>query len=185
MRIEISEVLSYPVIYYGIETKTETIEEDERMYCPDCGVENTRSQKFCTRCGTNLTVIDRAREIISEVSTGTPAPQFESSSIFKTVAWISILGFLLVTIGTVIIMAIDEGRTPIPVFFGVSGFGALVLICRQLLALIKSSENKKRSDYLPPAIPKATNRALTEQPSYNSVVEETTQQFEAERQKRG
>jgi zinc ribbon protein len=161
------------------------------MFCPDCGAENSRGQKYCTRCGTNLIAIDRAREIVSEVSTGAPAPQFDSASIIKTVAWISILGILFITVGSIIIMAIDEGKTPIPVFFGLCGFGALVLICRYLLGLIKSSsraENKnsaKQSDYLPPAMPKPTNRALNEPSSYQSIIEEPTQQFEAERQKRG
>ena len=161
------------------------------MFCPDCGAENSRGQKYCTRCGTNLIAIDRAREIVSEVSTGTPAPQFDSASIIKTVAWISILGFLFITVGSIIIMAIDGGKTPIPVFFGLCGFGALVLICRHLLGLIKAAgrtENKisaKQSDYLPPAMPKPTNRALNEPSSYNSIIEEPTQQFETERQKRG
>jgi zinc-ribbon domain len=161
------------------------------MFCPDCGAENSRGQKYCTRCGTNLIAIDRAREIVSEMSTGAPVPQFESSSIMKTVAWVSIFGFLFITLGTVIIMAIDEGKTPIPVLFGMSGFAALVLICRHLLGLVRYAgrgENKKFSrheDYVPPAIPKATNRALNEpSPSFNSIIEEPTQQFEAERQKR-
>jgi hypothetical protein len=161
------------------------------MFCPDCGGENSRGQKYCTRCGTNLIAIDRAREIVSEMSTGAPVPQFESSSIMKTVAWVSIFGFLFITLGTVIIMAIDEGKTPIPVLFGISGFGALVLICRHLLGLVKYGvrvEDKKSSrqaDYIPPVTPKATNRALNEpSPSYNSIIEEPTQQFEAERQKR-
>jgi len=90
-------------------------------------------------------------------------------------------------------MAIDGGRTPIPVFFGLCGFGALVLICRQLLGLIKAGgriETKaasRKPDYLPPELPKATNRALNDPASstYNSIVEEPTQQFEGERQKRG
>jgi zinc-ribbon domain len=161
------------------------------MYCPDCGAENSRSQKFCTRCGTNLIAIGRAREIVSEIATGAPVPQFEASSMIKAVAWISILGFLFVTIGSIVIMGIDGGRTPIPVFFGFCGFGALVLICRHLLGLIKyggvSGEKGpgKQADYLPPVMSKATNRALNEQaPTYNSIVEEPTQQFESERQKR-
>ena len=163
------------------------------MFCPDCGAENSRGQKYCTRCGTNLIAIDRARDIVNEVTTGAPVPQFESSSIIKSVAWVSIFGILAVTIGSVIIMAIDRGRTPIPVFFGLCGFGALVLICRQLLGLIKAggrSENKaaqRKSDYLSPELPKPTNRALHDPASstYGSIVEEPTQQFESEKQKRG
>jgi zinc-ribbon domain len=159
------------------------------MFCPDCGAENSRGQKYCTRCGTNLIAIDRAREIVSEMTTGTPVTQLESSSIIKNVTWISIFGFLFVTLGTVIIMAIDGGNSPIPVFFGISGFTALVLICRHLLSLVKSAgrveKSSRQADYIPPATPKATNRVLNEpSPSYNSIIEEPTQQFEAERQKR-
>jgi F0F1-type ATP synthase assembly protein I len=158
------------------------------MFCPDCGAENSRGQKYCTRCGTNLAVIDRAREIVSEMTAGTPVPQFESSSIIKSVALISIFGIVFVTLGTVIISAIDS-RPPMPFFFAICGFGALVLICRRLLGLVKSAgsveKSSRHADYIPPATPKATNRALNEpSPSYNSVIEETTQQFDAERQKR-
>jgi hypothetical protein len=67
----------------------------------------------------------------------------------------------------------------------------LFLICRHLLGLVKYAgrvEEKKSSrhaDYVPPAAPKPTNRVLNEpSPSYNSIIEEPTQQFEAERQKR-
>jgi hypothetical protein len=161
------------------------------MFCPDCGAENSRGQKYCTRCGTNLIVIDRAREIVSEMTAGTPAPQFESSTIIKSVAWISIFGFIFITLGALIITAIDEARTPMGIFFGLGGFTALVLICRYLLRLVKSesrTEDKKssrHSDYIPPATPKVTNRALNESsPSYNSIIEEPTQQLEGERQKR-
>jgi hypothetical protein len=159
------------------------------MFCPDCGAENSRGQKYCTRCGTNLIAIDRAREIVSEMTTGAPAPQFESSSIIKTVAWISIFGFLFVTLGTVIVTGIDNARTPMGVFFGISGFAALFLICRHMLGLIKPAgrveKSSRHADYIPPATPKATNRSLNEpSPSYNSIIEEPTQQFEAERQKR-
>jgi hypothetical protein len=159
------------------------------MFCPDCGAENSRGQKYCTRCGTNLIVIDRAREIVSEMTAGTPVSQFESSTIIKSVAWISIFGFIFITIGSLVITAIDGARTPMGIFFGIFGFTALVLICRRLLGLVKSADRVEKSsrqaDYIPPVTPKATNRALNEpSPSYNSIIEEPTQQFEAERQKR-
>jgi hypothetical protein len=63
------------------------------------------------------------------------------------------------------------------------------LICRHLLGLVKSpgkvEKSSRHADYIPPATPKATNRVLNEpSTSYNSIIEEPTQQFEAERQKR-
>jgi zinc-ribbon domain len=158
------------------------------MFCPDCGAENTKGQKYCTRCGTNLIAIDRAREIFNEISTGTPVPQFEASTIIKAVAWISIFGFIFVTIGSIVFMNVSN-RSVGPIFFSLCGYGALVIICHHLLGLIKTGGGRigdkgKRSEYLPPSMPKATNRALNEPPTYSSIVEEPTQQFEAERQKR-
>jgi hypothetical protein len=159
------------------------------MFCPDCGAENSRGQKYCTRCGTNLIAIDRARSIVSEMTTGAPVPQVDSSSIIKIVAWLSIFGFLFITLGAVIITAIDGARSPMGILFGFGGFAALFLICRHLLGLIKSAgrvaTSSRQPDYSPPATPQATNRVLNEPSTpYNSIIEETTQQFEAERQKR-
>ncbi len=157
------------------------------MFCPDCGAENSRGQKFCTRCGTNLIAIDRARDIISEVATGAPVPQINSSTILKIVALISIFGFLFLTIGTTILMGIDNGRSPIPVIFGLTGFAAIVLICRYLLKLITPNATSVNppslpSSYAPPVGRGATNRALSESAaSYQSIIEDPTKQFESER----
>ena len=30
------------------------------MYCPTCGVDNSRERKYCTSCGTNLEVVSQA-----------------------------------------------------------------------------------------------------------------------------
>ena len=56
------------------------------MFCPDCGAENSRSQKFCTRCGTNLIAIDRAREIVSEMKANVSAPPVSPRAILIIVA---------------------------------------------------------------------------------------------------
>jgi hypothetical protein len=158
------------------------------MFCPDCGAENSRGQKFCTRCGTNLIAIDRARDIISEMTTNTPLPQFESSTVLKIVALISIFGFLFVTTGTVALMLIDNGRGPIPVFFGLGGFISLVMLCRHLLKLVNPVAKVGANPASPPLVSAApiargsTNRALNEGATpYHSIIEDPTQQFEAER----
>jgi hypothetical protein len=163
------------------------------MYCPDCGVENTKGNKFCRRCGTNLIAIDRAREIINQLSSGPPTQQFESSTIIKIVALIGILGFLFITLGTAILHDNDNNRSPIPILFALGGFSALVLICRYLINLIRppvKSEDKRavlppRMDhnYLP--IQSREPHTLAETPySQQSVIEEPTQQFEDERRVR-
>jgi hypothetical protein len=121
------------------------------------------------------------------MATSSPVSQFESSTILKIVALISIFGFLFVTVGTIILMAIDNGRGPISLFFGLGGFAALVLICRHLLKLIPSSsktdhKNTSLSSYSPPVVRGATNRRLNEPVTpYQSIIEDPTQQFEAER----
>ena len=70
------------------------------MFCPNCGTENSQAQKFCTRCGTNLLAIDRAREIITEMNNAAPAPAVSPNLVFGTVALLSVIGFLVVTLVT-------------------------------------------------------------------------------------
>jgi hypothetical protein len=155
------------------------------MFCPDCGAENSRSQKFCTRCGTNLIVIDRAREIVSEMKANAPPPPAPPSSILRIIALISAIGFIAITSGTVALKHIGGG---LPMVFAFCGFGALVMICHYLLHLINPPARTERSQQAPPAEPatsgvgSVTNRALGESPTpYHSVIEEPTQQFETER----
>jgi hypothetical protein len=153
------------------------------MFCPDCGAENSRSQKFCTRCGTNLIIIDRAREIVSEMKANVPPPPAPPSSILRIVALISAIGFIAITSGTVAL----KNAKDIPFIFALGGFTALVMICRYLLQLINPPARTEMSQQSPvePAtsgVGSVTNRALSESPTpYHSIIEEPTQQFETER----
>jgi hypothetical protein len=159
------------------------------MFCPNCGTENSKAQKFCTRCGTNLLAIDRAREIITEMNNATPAPAVSPNLVFGTVALLSVIGFLVVTLGTYE-LARDDGRHgPLPFFFMAGGFTSLILICRYLIGLIKPA-NRKETKMIQPAQPSSyiqpqpvqrgtTNRALNEAAMpQHSVIEDPTQQFE-------
>jgi zinc-ribbon domain len=155
------------------------------MFCPDCGAENSKSQKFCTRCGTNLIAIDRARAIVSEMNANVSAPPVEPSSILRIVTLISVIGFIATTAGTIALMAVGG---PTPLFFAFAGFTALVMICRYLLQMINPLVKTKMSRQAPLAAPatsevvSATNRALGgSQTPYHSIIEEPTQQFETER----
>jgi len=155
------------------------------MFCPDCGAENSRSQKFCTRCGTNLIAIDRAREIVNEMKANVSAPQVSTRAILIIVALISAIGFFATAAGTVLLMPFHG---PIPLFFAIGGFTALVMICRYLLQLIKPPARTEMSRQAPPVesatsgVGSATNRALGGSPTpYHSIIEEPTQQFETER----
>jgi hypothetical protein len=159
------------------------------MFCPDCGTANVKSQKFCTRCGANILAIDRAREIIGDVAAGPTVNQPQSTTILKIVALISIFGFLFITSGTVFLALIDDGKSAISIGFGVVGFMALVLICRSLLRLASRVEPVRQviaPSYITPAPPPVravTNRRLGEASiAYDSVTEESTRQFESERQ---
>jgi zinc ribbon protein len=155
------------------------------VYCPDCGAENSRSQKYCTRCGTNLIAIDRAREIVSEMRANVSSPPVAPSSILRIVALISAIGFIATTSGTVALMHVGG---PTPLFFALGGFTALVMICRYLLQMINPQARTGMGRQAPPApaatpvVGGATNRALGGAPTpYHSIIEEPTQQFETER----
>jgi hypothetical protein len=154
------------------------------MFCPDCGAENSRSQKFCTRCGTNLIVIDRAREIVSEMKANAPPPPAPPSSILRIIALISAIGFITITSGTVAL----KNAGDLPLVFAVGGFAALVMICHQLLQLINPSARAEKSQQAQPVesatsgAGSVTNRTLSGSPTPNhSIIEEPTQQFETER----
>lgn len=154
------------------------------MFCPDCGAENSRGQKYCTRCGTNLIAIDRAREIVSEMKANVSAPPVSPRAILIIVALISAIGFIATAGGTVAL----EHSGPTQTFFALGGFTALVMICHYLLQLIKPPARTEISRQAPPVesatsgVGSATNRALGGSPTpYNSIIEEPTQQFETER----
>jgi hypothetical protein len=154
------------------------------MFCPDCGAENSRSQKFCTRCGTNLIAIDRAREIVSEMKANVSVPPVAPRAILMSVALISAIGFIATAGGTVAL----EHSGPTQSLFALCGFTALVMICRYLLQLIKPPARIEMSRQVPPVesatsgVGSATNRALGGSPTpYSSIIEEPTKQFETER----
>lgn len=156
------------------------------MFCPNCGTENAKSQKFCTRCGTNLLAIDRAREIVNEMTSSGPVSQVSPNLVFITAALISIIGIIAITTAT-IELANRPNHGPEPVMFCVAGFATLVLICRYLMGLIKPGGKPSMKNVISPAptvFPTAstTNRALNDAPvSYQSIVEDSTRQFERER----
>jgi hypothetical protein len=154
------------------------------MFCPDCGAENSRSQKFCTRCGTNLIAIDRAREIVNEMKANLSTPPAPPPNILRIVALISAIGFIAITSGTVAL----KNAGGLPLFFALGGFAALVMICYYLLQLINPPARAEMSRQAPPVEPaksgvgSVTNRALSGSPTpYHSIIEEPTQQFETER----
>ena len=168
------------------------------MFCPNCGLENSKGQKFCRRCGVNLTAVDLAQNFINEVATGNAANQVEPNSILRITALISILGFLFVTIGAIILSLMQYeyhgGGPPLGLFLALFGYGSIVLICRRLLKLLEANRNEVKpyiaqaaipapaaQPYIPPNLPGQTNRNLGVAPIYHSITEQETQQFEAER----
>lgn len=139
----------------------------------------------------NLLAIDRAREIVSEMTTSAvPTPSVSPNLVFITVVLISIVGFIALTAGT-IELSRGDNHGPLPAFFALGGFAALVLICRYLLKLISPTVKVEGKSVTPPTSPSFyapqplpqgnTNRSLGEAPSYQSIVEESTRQFEHER----
>lgn len=175
------------------------------MYCPNCGTENAQSQKFCRRCGANLLMVDLAREFISEAATGKTAQPADTNNILKITMFISIFGFLFITIGTVILSLIqytmNEGShgPPQGLFLAMFGYTALVLIVRRLLKLLETTRSEARPFLFQPSLqtsaqtqppaPMAqmatptgqTNRNLGPAPAYHSITEQETQQFQGDR----
>lgn len=159
------------------------------MFCPDCGTENSKSQKFCTRCGSNIMALEHARTVVSEVAGSNSANHLQPSTVLKIVAFVSILGMFFVTAGTVAILGIEAastGRinTPISIFFGLGGMFTIMMICRYLLGLVKSAP-KSEIQFTKVAqaqpLKSTTNRSLSEGQPYFSVTEQSTQQFEPQR----
>lgn len=168
------------------------------MFCPNCGLENAKGQKFCRRCGANLVAFDLAQNFIQEVATGQATKQVEPNNILKITALISILGFLFTTIGALLLSVMQyeyhAGGPPLGLFMALFGYGSIVLICRRLLKLLEANRNEVKpyvvqaaiqapvaQPYTPPNLPSQTNRNLGAAPIYHSITEQETQQFEAER----
>lgn len=157
------------------------------MFCPNCGTDNSKGQKFCTRCGTNLLAIDRAREIISEINT-VSVPSVSPNLVFVTVALLSIVGFIVITLGTYE-LARSDNQGPLPTIFAIGGFSVLAMICRYLIGLIKPTVKVEKPviqappiSYSPPPPQRGTtNKSLNEAPAYQSIIEDPTRQFEHER----
>lgn len=159
------------------------------MFCPDCGTENARSQKFCTRCGSNLMALEHARTIVSEVAV-TPASPVEPHTVLKILSLVAIFGLFFTTAGTIALLAIEAGtergiHTPIPIFFGLGGLFTVFMICRYLVGLIhsapKSTMQFTRAPQTQPSLKPTTNRSLAEGTPYFSVTEQSTQQFDPQR----
>lgn len=157
------------------------------MFCPECGTENSKGQRFCTRCGTSLLAVEYARSIMTEITAGKSANDLSASSVLRMATLISILGFLFVTMGTIFLSLIysDRQGPPIGMFFCTFGLGALVMIVRQVLKLIDRAE---KSPAVPPVSlpvttnPLANNRTLTEGSQHPySVTEERTRPLETQR----
>jgi hypothetical protein len=167
------------------------------VFCPNCGLENSKGQKFCRRCGANLMAFDLAQNFINGVTTGNHTNQPEPNNILKIIALISILGFLVITFGVLILTLIQhkyhQGGPPLGLFLAMFGYGAIVLICRRLLKLLEIQRTEARpftiqssvptpaKPYLAPTLPGQTNRNIGAAPVYHSITEQATQQFENER----
>lgn len=153
------------------------------MFCPDCGAENSRNQKFCTRCGTNLVAIDRAREIFSEIEAkDSMPPSVPPSSVLGYVSLICFVGFITITIGTVQ-LSFDLRMS---IFFALGGFTTLIMVCYYMLQTLRLPEKPPPRNSTAKSVKSVaqgvTNRALGESATpFKSVIEDTTRQFEAER----
>ena len=161
------------------------------MFCPDCGTDNSKNQKYCTRCGSNLMAIDRLRDVVSGINTSSlisQQNQLNPTTIMKIVAVIATLGIGVVTAGTIFLSLIDSD-TPVPLMFCLAGLVTIVLICRYLVRMINPAvkANTPPSLVTSPQTPIATGRLGTDRRlgeasvPYQSITEERTRQFEGDR----
>ena len=154
------------------------------MFCPDCGTENSKGQKFCTRCGTSLLAVEYARSVVNELATGKPGNDLSASSVLRMATVISILGLMFITMGTIFLSLIYQDRhgPPMSLFFCIFGLGALVMIVRQILKLIDHAEKSATPAIMQLPVttnPLANHRNLSEgTQTYYSVTEERTRQLE-------
>jgi hypothetical protein len=159
------------------------------MFCPDCGTENARGQKFCTRCGNNLMALEHARTIVNEVAV-TPSSPIEPRAVLRIVSLVAIFGLFFITGGTIALLGIEAStergiHTPIPIFFGLGGLFTVFMICRYLVSLINAAPKPTmqftRAPQAQPPLKPTTNRSLAEGTPYFSVTEQSTQQFDPQR----
>lgn len=167
------------------------------MFCPTCGLENAKGQKFCRRCGTNLLALDLARELLSETTTGQTSPRLDPHSLLKYVTLISTLGILIVT-SAVLVLGLAQYNTqewqhgpPLAAFVAIFGYGIIGLVCWRILRLLELSQTEGPALTRPAAFPPATqqtsvkdgttNRQLNEARTYHSITESETLQFQGER----
>ena len=162
------------------------------MYCPDCGTENTDTQRFCRQCGSNLTSVKLAREVVGNTPSMDAEAHIKPSSVFTLVALISILGFIFVTGGAIAVTALQTSwpggasQPPMGVLLAMFGYISLFLIDRQLLKLISPAGSRRerlRADtpHRPAVqIQPGSTRALREGAAVGSVTEQTTRQFQEE-----
>lgn len=156
------------------------------MFCSECGTDNARNQKFCTRCGTSLLAIEYARSIVNEMSSGKTSNGLEASFVLKIVAWVSTVGFITTMVGAIVLSNIysRSGEAPAGLFFGIAGLVALILINRQLLKLISQPHTQGKPQLPPNSLPssfatRTTNRNLGEgAQTYHSVIEDQTTPLE-------
>lgn len=160
------------------------------MYCPDCGTDNSRNQKYCVRCGSNLIVVDQARSIIQEVAGNNSTEKVNPGTVLKTAGIISGLGFLFILIGAIVLTVSTEGQhgPPLGLLFSIAGFTALVLIVRRMLRLIENPRHPAKSfinqimQEKKNSVAQSQTRSLPDmgETPYYSVTEERTRQFERE-----
>src|SRR5215510_14115053 len=88
------------------------------MYCPNCGANNNAEIKFCTRCGTNLSVVSDAL-----AGKGTPSTQLDERAQKVVKDYFKgrrdmISGFILLPLAwAAIALLIRFGMPPIASFF--------------------------------------------------------------------
>ena len=169
------------------------------MYCPGCGVNNSAETKFCTRCGTNLSVVSDA---LSGRATSSLQLDERAAKLMRDYykgRRDVISGLVLIpAAAAAIAVLVRFGMPPVASFFivcwmlfwGVSalavGFGKWIASSGEMRALgIAASPSRMRPPVQHAALTEHNQQALTQpelltdpKASPSSVTEHTTRQLE-------
>jgi putative exporter of polyketide antibiotics len=162
------------------------------MHCPSCGAANATGLRYCTRCGGNLLQSAPVADVerLRQTEHGWDIEKIESPGIsvkrlaglFWAVAIFSLVS-LIVLFGISIPLTLFGAPKQVMVPLYMFGSAAVVLIAgmmiKQVSRLITLMENDSR---VPRAVPRtAANppQINASPPSFRSVTEHTTRNFEA------
>jgi hypothetical protein len=162
------------------------------MHCPLCGAANTTGLRYCTRCGGNLLQSAPVADVerLRQTEHGWDIEKIESPGIsvkrltglFWAVAIFSLIS-LIVLFGLSVPLTLFGAPKQVMIPLYMFGSAAVVLIAgmliKQVSRLITMMENDSRTARQMPRRAEPSPPQVAAPPSFRSVTEHTTRNFEA------